>query len=175
MIFLGRDDQGMLFRIRRREERVLLALFDRYPLIDSSYFELSKSVDPEEIGEDRRLLEETLATEKLETKRWLKSLLVNPDRSDETKIGWVIRLNEEEAERLLQVLNELRVGSWIALGRPDDYSLEGVELNQETAAALYILQISTGFEHQLLMALAGGEPESGGTDSEEGDDDRAAD
>ena len=73
--------------------------------------------DPEA---NQQLLDEALAEQRAENRRQLQALLADPRRFAHTETGARLSLSPAEVEWLLQVLNDIRVGSWVRLGSPDD-------------------------------------------------------
>jgi len=77
-----------------------------------------------------------------------------------TNIGLTIEQDElkgfsrtiAEIEWLLQILNDVRVGSWLSLGSPDE-ELELSLLNAKTAPHFWTMQLAGEFEMRLLKAL----------------------
>ncbi len=66
--------------------------------------------------------------------------------------GFTISLNREEIEWLLQVLNEVRVGLWIALGSPSDPP-QSLSLTPDKGKLAWMMDIAGYFEMGLLRAL----------------------
>ena len=60
-------------------------------------------------------------------------------------------LTAPQVEWLLQVFNDVRVGSWLALGEPEE--LEIPEVNQTNAPYLLAMESAGHFEAALLSAL----------------------
>ena len=110
-------EQGkFIFRLGKQEKQLLLAVLDRYPLIPPAYQPLSKSAPAGENETDQHLLDEALAEQRRENKKLLASFLKDEKRFKETERGCRITLSAPDLEWLLQVLNDVRVGSWILLG-----------------------------------------------------------
>jgi hypothetical protein len=61
------------------------------------------------------LIEEALAEQRSENKRQLQAMLADPSRFTERDGGWQFAMSHSDLEWLLQVLNDIRVGSWIML------------------------------------------------------------
>ncbi len=102
-----------------RERRLLLEVLRLYPLIPASYHRLSKTADPAGNATGQQLLDEALAAHKVENQRRWLGWLNEPGRFRAQTGGYVLTLTAEEADALLQVLNDIRVGSWLKLGCPD--------------------------------------------------------
>ena len=68
----------------------------------------------------------------------------------ETQAGGVA--SGSELEWLLQILNDVRVGSWIILGSPEQ-AMEFKLLNEKTAADFWAMEMSGQFQMNFLAAL----------------------
>jgi hypothetical protein len=77
-------------------------------------------------------------------------LLADPRRFQRTDTGFRLSLSRAEAEWVLQVLNDIRVGSWIILGSPEG-EIEG--LDAKTASDFWAMEMAGYFETELLQAL----------------------
>jgi hypothetical protein len=67
------------------------------------------------------------------------------------KGGFQFSLKHPDLEWLLQVLNDIRVGSWLALGEPEQGKLPS--LNQQNFRYLVAMEICGAFESLLLSGL----------------------
>jgi hypothetical protein len=141
-----------IFHLGRREKQLLLALLDRYPLIPPAYQRLSKSTAADERETDQRLLDEALAEQRQENAKQLRTLLRDGRRFRDTETGCRLTLSATDIEWLLQVLNDIRVGSWIKLGSPEN-DLWDFELNEATAPHAWAMEMAGYFQVNLLEAL----------------------
>jgi hypothetical protein len=82
-------------------------------------------------------------------------MLKQPERFQEIESGFRFALSAPEIEWLLQVLNDVRVGSWIGLGSPDTEKGGKIPLTEETAPLLWVMEMAGSFEMVLLDALSG--------------------
>jgi hypothetical protein len=123
-------------------------VLDRYPVVPAAHHRLSKS-DPDET--DQRLLNDALAEQRRENKKQLQALLKSRRRFHRMKTGCRMKLSTGEIEWLLQVLNDVRVGSWITLGSPE-YDWHMV-LDDKSAPHVWALELSGYFQSRLLEAL----------------------
>ena len=78
-------------------------------------------------------------------------MLNEPDRFRTVKSGFELTVTRAQAEWLLQVLNDVRVGSWLALGEPEED--EAPEVTEDNARFLLTLELSGLFQSLLLVAL----------------------
>jgi hypothetical protein len=153
---LLRIERGnFVFHLGKRERRLLLAVLSRYPLVPPAHQSLSKA--PVAVGSepDQRLLDEALAEQRLENQRHLQALLKDAQRFKEVEHGCRLTLSAGDVEWLLQVLNDVRVGSWIMLGVPEK-DLGDFELNETTAPHAWAMEIAGLFQMHLLEALSSG-------------------
>jgi hypothetical protein len=148
---IAKDPEGMSFQLGAREKDLLCDLLSFYPLVPPAHHRLHQSPPAGEPDENQRLLEEALAEQRRENQRAVRALLDDPARFQPMKPGLKLRLTHAEVERLLQILNDVRVGGWLALGSPEPGAVPKV-----TPANLqYHLAMEAGglFESALLAAL----------------------
>jgi hypothetical protein len=150
---IRRSDARLLFHLGHREGSLLLQVLKRYPRVPSAHQPLSKSGLLSNRQENQRLLDEALAEQRADCKNQLQALLADPRRFHKVDTGFRLSLSQPDAEWLLQVLNDIRVGSWIILGSPEG-KLEG--LNASTAADFWAMELAGAFQAELLQALEGG-------------------
>jgi hypothetical protein len=141
----------MHFRLGRREKDVLFALLRLYPCVPSAYQPLTHSAPLE--GSSQQLLNEALAEHRAENKKLLGALLADPKKLTETKSGWSLALSPPDVEWLLQILNDIRVGSWANLGSPEECA---APLNAATLPHLWAMNVAGAFQSELLEVLQGG-------------------
>jgi hypothetical protein len=144
----------LLFHLGRREERLLREILKLYPRVPSAHHVLTKSDRFPARAADQRLLDEALAEQRAECKQQVAALLDSPRWFGPSKTGARLSLKHAEVEWVLQVLNDIRVGSWIILGSPDE---KLVELNAATAPHYWAMEMAGHFQAQLLEALHGKE------------------
>lgn len=153
MKFIKADKSKLLFNVNRDEMWRLFKVLDLYPLIPASHSQLSRSGKR---PEDQRLLEEAMAATRLEHRNkildWKKS------RADLFEAGskGTLSVKSSELEWLLQVLNDVRVGSWLALGSPDGPAEYLAAINEATARHFWAMETAGHFQMILLSATDGG-------------------
>jgi hypothetical protein len=145
--------RSLIFQINAREEALLLAILRLYPVVQNSHHQLSK--DPERAGSaEQRLLEESMAQQRAAHRRKLDELFLSPQRFFKDAPGERrLVLTRDQFEWLLQVLNDIRVGSWVKLGCPDLLKDAPPEANRANARALQSMQLSGQFQSALLEAV----------------------
>ncbi len=151
MKLLRASKSGQVFHLGRREQQLLLETIRLYPLVPASHHRLSKDGQGPDADENQRLLEAALVEQRQENRRQVLAMLNDPERFRETKSGFELTLTSPQIEWLLQVLNDVRVGSWLALGEPEPGEVPAV--TKENANYLLALELCGIFESGLLAAL----------------------
>ncbi len=116
MKLLNKTKDSYDFHLASGEKALLLQVLHLYPRIPAAYQRVSKG-DADE--SKQRLLDEALMETRIENKQQLQKVLSDPKRLVQDEEHWVLRLSESDLEWLLQILNDIRVGSWIMLGSPE--------------------------------------------------------
>jgi len=145
------------FQLTKEEKQLLLALLGHYPLVPARHQSLSKSAPPSENETNQRLLDEALAEQRRENQQRIKTLLNDKRHFHRADPGWRLALSASGIEWLLQVLNDIRVGSWINLGSPKDHLWE-FDLNEASAPHAWAMETAGWFQSALLEALQGDDP-----------------
>jgi hypothetical protein len=144
---------GMVFDLVRREEQLLLRVFKCYPCVPPAHQVLTKSSPTPNAEANQQLLDEALAEQRADIKQQLQALMADPRRFTHTETGARLSLSPPALEWLLQVLNDVRVGSWIKLGSPDK---KPAELTAANAPHYLTMETAGYFQMQLLGAMEGG-------------------
>ena len=144
---------GFGIQFERRERRLLLGILQLYPLVPASYHRLSKTADPEEIAADQSLLDEALAAQKTENQRQLLAMLNVPGRFKREADGYELTLSANQVDWFLQVLNDVRVGSWLKLGCPDPSKEPPAEPTEENVHYYVAMEFCGVVQSLLLQAL----------------------
>ncbi len=151
MKFIKADKGRFSFQIDGQEKRLLFEVLGLYPLIPAAHSRLSKS---EERAEDQQLLDEALAEQRREHKKQVQAMLKAKSRFRANKKGFRFSLKAAQMEWLLQVLNDVRVGGWLALGSPDGALEILAALNEKTAPYLWAMEVAGQFQMVLLKAMS---------------------
>ena len=153
MKFLHARQEQLVFKISRREKCLLFEILQLYPLVSPAHHRLSQTAPARQFDDHQRLLEEALAAQREENRKNIQALLNESRRFQNTPDGLLLKISRPETDWLLQVLNDVRVGSWIALGSPDTEAGEKIALNEKTAPHIYSMEIAGAFETVFLDAL----------------------
>ncbi|HTL18610.1 MAG TPA: hypothetical protein VL793_15340 [Patescibacteria group bacterium] len=137
------------FQLSKRERDLMLQVLQFYPQIPAGYQPLSKTAGGSD--SNQRLLDEALEEARFQNKTQLQRLLSDSGRFSRSAAGnWHLRLSSAELDWLLQVLNDIRVGSWLKLGSPEKplHSLNG-----ENAPYIWAMEMSGYFQGGFLEML----------------------
>jgi hypothetical protein len=152
---------AVTFQLESAERRLFAEILELYPVVPDAYQPLSKSLQGAEAEADQKLLNEALTEQRAEHKRRLNVWLATKNRFRRTDVGFAFTLQRADAEWLLQVLNDIRVGSWLLLGAPEE-RLEYDELgplDPELHRVWAAMELSGMFQMNLLHGLEGTAPE----------------
>jgi hypothetical protein len=150
--FLKAEGDNLVFQLGRREKTLLLELLKLYPLVPPAHHRISSSGDAPAAAGNQQLLDEALTEHRNENKRLLQAMLGEPERFQAAPGGYRFILSPYQLEWLLQVLNDVRVGSWLHLGSPDEKEGRRVRLSLQNARYLWAMELSGHFQQALLMA-----------------------
>jgi hypothetical protein len=152
---LEKTNNSSLFLNGKKERELLAAILQRYPVLIASHFsERSMAGGHSESVKNHELLQEALAEQQRENKRQLEEMLCQPGRFVEDELGFKFHLSGEEVEWLLQVLNDVRVGTWVQLGEPESESyLLNTQITEQNLHLAWTMEMAGLFQHELLKAL----------------------
>ena len=147
-----RDGEILKIHLGKREKHFLVELLSRFPCLPSTH-RLSKTSKIPEASQ--RLLDEALSEQRNEKKRQVQGFLQDSRRFEPIESGYRLSLSKTEAEWLLQVLNDIRVGSWVLMGAPEE-NLRAESLNKESARHFWSMELAGYFQMEVLSALGMG-------------------
>jgi len=154
----GAGAGAFVFQVSKQEVEWLLGVLKFYPQLDSGYHRITQG-GAGEIKAEQQLLEEAMAQRRREHKSKLEKFLATPGRFRlEAPDLFHFSLTPEQMEWLLQVLDDVRVGCWVKLGRPELEPVCTRKLNVEEARMMAILELSGFFQMVLLGACDGTAP-----------------
>ena len=142
-----------VFQIAKRERVLLTHVLKMFPVGSEPVGPISKSGDVEKMAGYEQSLAEALAEQRSEHKRLMDAFLGEQARFAEVKGGFQVRLTTVQLDWLLRVLNEVRVGLWVKLGRPQELAplAESGEMDSVVA-----MEICAFFQSRLLAAVGEG-------------------
>ena len=145
------DNEGnLVVEVGKGERDLLLKMLALYPVVPSGYARLSKDKNLKDLAANQELLEESLSEQRTENRQFLQGLFRRCMPRGETKTALRLKLSPPDYERLLQVLNDVRIGSWLALGAPEE---KPSTLDPQTAPHVWAMEIAGFFQTSLLGTL----------------------
>jgi hypothetical protein len=149
MKLVGHTGDEWQYGLNPAEADCLRSLLNRFPITANSTVKISRTTGDPQTVDRERLLNESLADHRKMLKKKAASLIASRKfkARDKSRL-WCI--NSEEREILFQILNDLRVGSWRALGEPE--KLEPQILNPTGTDRVFyrIMNLAGYFEYNLL-------------------------
>lgn len=155
MKLLNKTGEKFVFELMSEEKELLSKIFGLYPMLDRDKIELSKTIKDEQICQSKKILSDAFKEFQDSNKRFISELFEKSDnfKPSEDYEYYTLELDGEQIERLLQILNDIRVGMWQKLGCPDLENRKDFIRSAEDVFAVYIMDICEYFEYYLLKAL----------------------
>ena len=110
--------QSWQYHLDQSEADILLGMLKQFPFNEMEPAQISRKGQDAQAAERQKLLAELLA-EHREELRTLGLGLLAADKWEQRENGCRLTLDAGSREILLQVLNDVRVGCWYALGQPE--------------------------------------------------------
>ncbi|HXT10576.1 MAG TPA: hypothetical protein VN873_03365 [Candidatus Angelobacter sp.] len=151
MNLLSVENDQYVFHLSRREMALLTLVLRLYPVIPPAHQPLSKT-GAKSMDANQRLLDEALAEQRKENKKSVETLLADHARFHESGNSIRMTLKATDIEWLLQVLNDVHVGSWILLGSPQK-ELPLPVADDPRAPQIWALELARHFQSSLIDAL----------------------
>lgn len=147
--------EGLTLHLGSGERRLFAEILRLYPVVPATYQPLSRSLKGKKKGEAQQLLNEALAEQRSTLRQKVRNWLAAKNRFRKVKSGTHFTLRYRDAEWLLQVLNDVRVGHWLLLGSPEENpGLDDLaNLNSELHQVWAVMELSGIFQMEILLAL----------------------
>jgi hypothetical protein len=145
---------SFVFEMSGQEKALLLAVLKLFPLSPLAHPRRQLSADPEAhvVQENQHLLAEALNEQQAHHRRWIAKWQES-GRFEPGEAGFQLRLTRAEMEELLQVLNDVRVGSWMALGSPEMEDVDELLAKDENMVHWHRLKLADVFQMFFLNAI----------------------
>jgi len=153
--FIQTNRGKFVFSITPQEKGLLDEILRLYPLIPAEHHRLSRKSNIVQPNDHQRLLEESLAARREANRKNVQAMLGKAGHFQTTDSGSQLTVSGPEIEWLLQVLNDVRVGSWIALGSPDTEQDKKLVFNNKMLPHFRMMELAGAFETVFLNALSG--------------------
>lgn len=151
MKLLRASPDQFVFRLGQRERQLLYDTLQLYPVVPPAHHRIAAADPLADEGEAQRLLDEAMAEHRSENRRQILALFQDPAQVRQTARGIDLTLAPAQIEWLLQVLNDIRVGSWLALGKPEEDQFP--RLKSGDAVYWVALEVCGIYQSVLLSAL----------------------
>jgi hypothetical protein len=143
MKLVKQNGKGFQYRLSPQEAHSLRLLIAQFPVGALAPVKISKS--DTEAAEREKLLGESLAAHRKKLKREAR-VLVQSARFKTSGHHQLYRISHGKREVMLQVLNDIRVESWRAMGEPENLETCPFDLSQDKFRYLYLMHIAGEFE-----------------------------
>jgi len=153
MKLLKQGEAGWKYGLEQKEGMLLRALVKEFPLTAATAVKITRTGTDSKSAERERLLNESLAGHRQELKRQAGKLLAANLKTG--KNGWQLTVNVSEREILLQLFNDIRVGSWHALGEPENLDTLPPDSSEADLRHHQLMHLAGYFEWKLLNLKAG--------------------
>ena len=155
MKLLSRDESSCVFQFTTQEKDLLLGLLPQYPKLPADHHQASRNGNVD--ADVQELLADALTEQREKNRAAAQSLLTDTARFKPEGEDWLLTLTDAEIEWFLQILNDLRVGSWLALDGPQQDE-DGSYINFENVTAenvtdIWTMEICGALQYELLKAL----------------------
>ncbi len=147
MKLVKQTGKGFQYSLSSQEAHALRALVGQFPVAALVPVKISKS-DPEG-GEREKLLNESLAAHRNELKHKAETLIA-PGKFKTSGNYRIFRISREKREMMLQIINDVRVESWRALGEPENLEKPVPDLPKDKFKLYHFMHLAGYFEYHFL-------------------------
>lgn len=147
MRLIKQTDETWQYHLYQNEADILKGLIKKFPFTEAGTTEITREEKDDKTREREKLLAESLIEHRNELKK-LAADLLEASRWKRAEKGQTLTLSTHSREILLQILNDIRVGCWHALGAPDP--LEGATTSKAELALRNLMDLAGYFEMGLL-------------------------
>ena len=144
------NPQRTVIELSETEWTFFQELLHRYPLVPNEERELTRQSEGDEFDADTELLRTNLEDLTATNQKRLHEWLHNPATFTQSGDHGNLTIQASDRDWLLQILNDLRVGSWQQLGRPDTTAINELELGAKNFRALWCMEL-TGLLQSFLL------------------------
>ena len=137
------------FQLNQNEADLLLGLVRKFPFTEMEPVRASKTDRTPKAVEREKLLNESLAEHRKALQR-LATNLLGEEKWKTSDAGRLLTLDAEAREILLQILNDIRIGCWHALGEPENLDSPPDQSSLKDFACRHLMDLAGHFEMALL-------------------------
>ena len=155
MKFIRKDGEEFEFEFELIEKGLLFHLLGLYPAVPVSYHKLTKGRRIPHQAENQELLNDAIKAQREANQQEIITLLKDTGRFKDGGESTRAVFKHGELEWLLQVLNDVRVGNWLAAGSPDLQAEEEFQSTSKTLQNVMLMELTSGFQMLFLGAMGG--------------------
>ncbi|HEX7652247.1 MAG TPA: hypothetical protein VF607_01995 [Verrucomicrobiae bacterium] len=137
------------------EKALFLHVLAHYPLVPPNYHQLSRDPQFPHREENQHLLDEALAAQREENQQAVLALLSDARRFTDGEETSRVHFSRADLEWLLQVVNDVRIGAWIALGSPGYDAKREPPKDRDSLRYLMFMEVAGAFEMFFLGVING--------------------
>ena len=156
MKFLSRQGNSLEFELSVREGQALRFVLGRYPSLDPAYHQIARPGTGTPLQDEQQLLVEAMSETQRENRRLLESFLARRLHSADNpapRAAWRLTLTLADADWLLEVLNDVRMGAWVRLGCPEPGRATLPKSGAQALADFSAMEVAGHLQTVLLEAL----------------------
>jgi hypothetical protein len=150
---LSSSDERLVFEFNRRERQALSEILRLYPVLNPDYHQITKGSNEKKVEEGQKWLREAMAEQRTQNQKMVGEFLADENWKEGPAGKFQVALDAAKTEWLLQVINDVRVGSWVNLGKPDPEQGETVEPSMENLPYVMAMELAGMFQSIILQAL----------------------
>jgi hypothetical protein len=155
MKFIRKDGEEFEFEFEPVEKGLLFHLLGLYPAVPVSYHKLTKSSRIPHEAENQELLNDAIKSQREANQKEIIALVKDAERFTGDKEHARAVFTGGELEWLLQVLNDVRVGNWLAAGSPNLQDEKTLRRDKKSLQNVMLMELAGGFEMLFLGAVSG--------------------
>ncbi len=152
MKIFEKNHSALIIELDATETKLLKHILSDYPLAPNESRRLSAFADADELQEHTRLLQSSLNEHTRANRAKLQHWMASPETWQPRQNRTLLTIKTKDRNWLLQILNDLRIGSWQKLHCPGQEELAAVELHPESAYPLWTMEISGLLQTLILNA-----------------------
>jgi hypothetical protein len=137
------------FDLNQNEFDLLCHLLKKFPFTEIVPAKISMTdADPKSV-EREKLLNESMAEHRKELQRQAVNLITG-NKLKKVEKCHLLTLSAVDREIMLQILNDIRVGCWHALGEPKSLELQKLDCSAQELRYQSLMNLAGYFEHHLI-------------------------
>jgi hypothetical protein len=149
MKLINRSEGNWRYALNQTEFGLLGHLMKKFPHTRRALAKISKTDSDPESVEREELLNDSLVEHRKELKRQAMNLIAG-NKLKISKKRHLLTWTAEDREILLQILNDIRVECWRALGEPENLELQKLACSAQEIKYRSLMNLAGYFENRLL-------------------------